>query len=387
MNEGVTLVVATGVKGNSGPERDLNRALEANTMDLLEKADPVSGLDRQILITNSDHLIDSCTSINPGIFVKKSAGNFHFGEFLFDVIKTYDIENLFYIGGGSGPLLARKDLERVVTFLIESSDVLLANNFYSADMIGLSPARDILKLDPPEKDNELGWLAREAGLKPHEMTRSAKTQLDIDTPADLIPLKLSGRAHGRLKDHLSKLSSDNTRIREILPKFADQKSRIVIAGRLGASTWSYLEKNAACQIDVISEGRGNYAVDGNGNRDSGSLWLGKTLQDLGPERFIRCFGEKGSGLFLDTRVLFDFMGDWPSRKDRFSSDMLNPSEIEENYLRVLTKAACEYSKPVVFGGHSMVSGSLYLLTDAAWRLTEPESVNIRPETFKLRNGY
>lgn len=385
MNECITLVIATGVQGDSQPERYLNRALEANTLDLLKKTDSVSGFERRILITNSDYLIDSCTSDNPGVSVERSSGHFHFGKFLFDIIRSYDIDNLFYIGGGSGPLFTEKDFESIASFLVESSGVLLANNFYSADMIGLSPAEEILKVDPPEKDNELGWLAREAGFEPHEMTRNAKTQLDLDTPADLIPLKLSGRAYGRLKDYLSAVSSENTRIGNILPQFTDQESRLVLAGRLGASTWSYMEKNAACQIDVISEGRGSYG--GDGKRGSGTLWLGKTLQDLGPEQFIRSFGEKGSGFFLDTRVLFDFVGDWPSRKDRFSSDLLNSSDIEVDYLRDLTRAAREYPKPVVLGGHSMVSGALYLLTDVAWRLTEPESVNIRPEKFKLRNGY
>ncbi|MBS3788057.1 hypothetical protein KGY79_07685 [Candidatus Bipolaricaulota bacterium] len=381
MSENVTLIVATGVQGNSEPERDLNRALEANTLDLLDRTGSVAAFDRRILITNSDFLVDSCTSDNPDVSVERTSENFHFGEFLFDIIKSYDIENLFYIGGGSGPLFSSKDFERVADFLVESSGVLLANNFYSADMIGLSPAQEILNQNSPKKDNELGWLARESGLEPYEMTRSAKTQLDLDTPADLIPLKLSDRANGRLKDHLSMVSSENTKVREILPQFTDQKSRLIIAGRLGASTWSYMEKNAACQIDVISEGRGSYT--GASQRGLKSLWLGKTLNDRGPKEFIQAFGKKGSGFFLDTRVLFEFTGEWPSRQDRFFSDLLNPSLIEVDYLRELTRAAIEYSKPVVLGGHSMISGSLYLLTDIAWEMSSPKSANIRPETFKL----
>ncbi|MCF7890637.1 hypothetical protein K9M78_05395 [Candidatus Bipolaricaulota bacterium] len=381
MNEGVTLVVATGVQGNSRPERALNQALEANTLDLLEIAGAVSGFERRILITNSERLINFSTSNSSDVSLERSSRNFNFGRSLFDIIRNYNIENLFYIGGGSGPLLEKKDFEKIVSFLVRTSGTLLANNFYSADMIGLSSAQEILKLDPPESDNGLGWLARDGGLRPHEMTRRAKTQLDLDTPVDLIPLKLSGRADGRLKEHLSQVTTGNTRIRDILPQFTDQESRLVVGGRIGASTWSYMEKNAACQVDVISEGRGSYG--GNGKRGPESFWLGKSLQDLGPENFIRSVGEKGTGFFLDSRVLFDFLGEWPSRKDRFSSDLLEPNDVEPDYLRDLTRAAREYPKPVVLGGHSMISGSLYLMTDVAWKLTEPESVNIQLKTFEL----
>ncbi|MFB6214731.1 MAG: hypothetical protein ABEI54_02575, partial [Candidatus Bipolaricaulia bacterium] len=122
---------------------------------------------------------------------------------------------------------------------------------------------------------------------------------------------------------------------------------------------------------------------GKGKEASRSFWLGKNLQEQGSRSFVRSLGEKGTGLFLDSRVLFDFLGKWPSRKDRFSSDLLDPGRIELNYLKDLTRAARDYPKPVVLGGHSMISGSLYLLADVAWEIAEPESVNVRPETFSL----
>lgn len=381
MNEGVTLVITTGVQGNSQPEIILNRALEANTLDLLETADSIPEFDRKILISNSQRLINTSTRKHRNLITEHSTNNFHFGNALFDLIKSHDIENLLYLGGGSGPLFEREDLKKIASFLADTTGKLIANNFYSSDMLGISPAQDLLKVDPPEKDNQLGWLARDAGFEPHEMTRNAKTQLDLDTPADLIPLKISDRARGRLKDFLPSEGFENTKISDILPQFTDQNSRLIIGGRLGASTWSFIEKYAACHIDVISEGRGSYTSNDNG--DSGSLWLGKSLQELGPDSLIQFLGEKGTGLFLDTRVLFDFLGEWPSRKDRFSSDLLRPSEISVDYLRNLTRAARDYPKPVVLGGHSMISGSLYLLTDVAWELNEPKSVNIRPNSFKV----
>ncbi len=380
MSEGVTLVIATGIKGSSNPEKVLNRALEANTLDLLDIAGSVSGCERRILITDSDRLIDSCASNDPEVTTERTSRSFHFGKSLFEKIETHNIKNLFYIGGGSAPLFGKRDFDRIVSFLLGSSDVLLTNNFYSTDMIGLSPAQKLLKLEPPKKDNGLGWLARDAGLEPHEMTRNAKTQLDLDTTVDLVPLKLSDRPKNRLKDYLSDQNVSGTRIKEILPQFTDQNSRIIIAGRLGASTWSHLEKSAACHLDVISEGRGSYTKKKRGRK---GYWLGKWLEELGPDGFIEWLSKKGTGIFLDTRVLFDYKGKWPSRKDRFSSDLLNFRAVDVDYLRNLTFSARNSPKPVVLGGHSMISGSLYLLSEVAWKLTESKSANIKPRTFEL----
>jgi len=381
MNEGVTLVVSTGVYGDSEPEMMLNDALEANTLDILEMARKVKGIEKRVLMTNSKKLINAASSSNLNMTVKETSESFHFGRSLFEVIEGYDIRDLFYIGGGSGALLKRDDLERVASFLTESSNVLLANNFYSTDMIGLSPAKKILTSDPPEKDNGLGWLARDAGLTPHEMSRNARTQMDLDSPVDLIPLKLSGKATGKLGRFLSSLDEDRTRIEEVLPQFTNQKCRLVIAGRIGANTWSAVEGNAACHSDVLSEDRGDYTQTGKDGSEY--LWLGRLFEDLGPREFIRFLANKGTGVFLDTRVLFDCMDEWPSREDRFSADLLEEESIGLDCLEQLASYARESPEPIVLGGHSIVSGSLYLLSSTAWQLTEPDSVNILPEKFEM----
>ena len=380
MSEGVTLLIMTGVEGVSDPEAMLNRSLEANTLDLLKKTGSIPAVERQLLITNSPSLLSQDFTDYPGLEVINSGDEFHFGNELFSKIDEYDVKNLFYLGGGSGPLFREEDLAGIVNFIQEKDNVSLANNFYSTDMIGFTPATSLLELDPPEKDNELGWLTREAELKPFEMKRCAKTELDLDTPADLLPIKLSGLPPGELSEHVSGLSWGGARIREILPQFTDQESRLVIAGRVGAATWSKLEKSAACHVDVLSEGRGSYGRATGGNR---SYLTGKLFEEYGPEGFLQVLLDKGTGLFLDTRVLFDFLGEWPSRKDRFASDLLQPEGVATGYLNKLTRAAAAAEKPVVLGGHSTISGALYLLADSAWNLVEPKSVNIRPKTFTL----
>jgi hypothetical protein len=56
----------------------------------------------------------------------------------------------------------------------------------------------------------------------------------------------------------------------------------------------------------------------------------------------------------------------PSREDRFQSDLLAAEAIEDEFLRRFTAAAARAPIPVLLGGHSLVSGGLMALNDAAW---------------------
>lgn len=383
MSKPITLIIATGVYGESRPEEILNRGLEANTLDILDQTKSASSIQRQVLMTNSNRLQNLDKSMYSKLSVRETTEDFHFGESLFDEINRHELEKVFYLGGGSGPLFRKKDFKKVFKFVENHSERSISNNFYSTDMIGLSSASRLLDFNPPEKDNELGWLSRDAGLTPYELKRNAKTQLDMDSPVDLLSIKLGGIPRGKLSEHVSTLDWGKTRLREILPQFTDQSCRLVIVGRIGASTWSHLEREAACQIDVYSEGRGSGA-----RREENGLptsLVGSLFEDKGPEEFIKHLTAGSTGLFLDTRVLMDYFGEWPSRADRFSSDLLEPQGVDTPYLKELTEAALKATKPVILGGHSMVSGALYLFSDVSWRLTEPESINIRPETYRLNN--
>jgi len=88
---------------------------------------------------------------------------------------------------------------------------------------------------------------------------------------------------------------------------------------------------------------------------------------------------------LDTRVLFNYMGSWPSRQDRFRSDLLTPAKIETEYLKEITEKAVNFPKPVVLGGHSMISGLLYQLVDLAWETSNNSNVNVKPVTVSLED--
>ena len=74
----------------------------------------------------------------------------------------------------------------------------------------------------------------------------------------------------------------------------------------------------------------------------------------------------GDAAFLDTRVIFNHAGKNPSAPDRFYSDMLEAESVADPWLWEFTLGAREAAIPVVLGGHSLVSGGMLALIDAAW---------------------
>jgi len=74
----------------------------------------------------------------------------------------------------------------------------------------------------------------------------------------------------------------------------------------------------------------------------------------------------GDAAFIDTRVILAHFDLWPPTEERFYSDLRQPEKISLPFLRNFTAAAKEAPIPVVLGGHSLVSGGLCALIEAAW---------------------
>ena len=100
--------------------------------------------------------------------------------------------------------------------------------------------------------------------------------------------------------------------------------------------------------------------------------LGALLEDRGPRRFFESMSKMTEALILDSRVVLAHRRSWPSASDRFYSDLLATEQIQDPFLREFTAAALEAPIPVVLGGHSLVSGGLWTLVDAAWSRVDGE---------------
>lgn len=108
-------------------------------------------------------------------------------------------------------------------------------------------------------------------------------------------------------------------------------------------------------------------ADGRLERGEVRSLLAMHMLNVGMDRFFQeVVPALGRSAFFDDRVLWAHQGVWPSGSDRFYSDLLNADAIADPFVRQFTEAALACPVPVVLGGHSLVSGGLYVLVEAAW---------------------
>ena len=374
----VSLVIMAGSNEGSEVERMVAGARRVITLDVVAKALSAGCFDRIVVATNSVPLAEALRGEPVHVELDAPGEEFHFGRRLRELVEKYDIERLFYIGGGSGALLPAEEMARIAEAISNADGLAIANNFYSTDFVAFAPARAIEAFEPPAFDNDLGWLlAEEAGLPCRELPRNAATQLDVDTPADLMTLRVHPAVAPYTRRYLDSLELDTAHIEQALKFLTDRDAQVLVAGRVSASTWAYLESETACQVRILAEERGMRA-SGRQTRGEVRSLLGFYLEKVGIERFFETLGELCQAAFLDSRVLLAHLGLWPPTADRFYSDLRQPERISDPWLRRFTEAAISAPIPIVLGGHSLVSGGLYALVEAAWARGEDLPRRVEP---------
>ena len=360
------MLIMTGSSEGSLPEQMVGLARQAITLDLVDRALTVPALHPIVVSTNSTRLGERLAPLPVQVELDPPGEAFHFGRRLGELIAQYDMRRCFYIGGGAGPLLPASDMASIAGAILGADRLLVTNNFYSADFAAFCPTSALLDQPPPTNDNELAWLLGEdAGLPIRELPRSGATQLDVDTPTDLFTLAAHPGAGPHARAYLGALHLDTSALDAALPLMLDRDATILVAGRVSAATWGYLERETACSTRVLSEERGMRASGRLARGEARSL-LGYYLDSVGLERFFRDLATLGQAVFLDNRVLFAHRRLWPSEADRFYSDLRQPDQVGDPFVRALTEAAVAAPVPVIMGGHSLVSGGMYALVEAAW---------------------
>ena len=364
----VSLVIMTGSSERSEVERMVALARQAITLDTIDRALTVGAIGSIVLATNSASLAESLRGRPVHVELEAPGEEFHFGRRLRELITGWGMEKVFYIGGGSSALLSSEEMGRIAETLLSSDELVIANNFYSTDFAAFAPAKAINSIEPPTLtlDNDLAWrLVKRAGLPCKELPRSAATQLDVDTPTDLMTLKPHPGVGPHTRRYLDSLELDTSHIEQALKLFTDREAEVLVAGRVSASTWAYLEYETACRVRLFAEERGMRASGRQARGEALSL-LGFYLDEVGLERFFATLAKMSQAAFLDSRVLFAHRGIWPSAADRFYSDLRQAEKINDPWVRRFTEAAITAPIPVVLGGHSLVAGGLYALVEAAW---------------------
>ena len=357
-------VTFVGGWGESAPERALASAQTAIAVENLRRAVGCGGFDKHVLVTNEPELLD-IKLLN--VEIERSPEPFHFGRCLRDVLRRYGAERACCLGGGSMPLASESLFGEVAKRLVEGSDTVISNNLYSGDMTAFTPVEALDRIRLPEIDNPLPRLLRDhAGLAAVALDKSIETLMDVDTPTDLAVLSLYPRLPESLRRALVATELQTNQLKRAIACFTNKDALVTVAGRVGSFVWSRLETDTACRCRVVSEGRGMRS-DGWG----GKSMLGYLLDSSGVSGFFDKLSEMGDTAFLDTRVIFNHAGKSLSASDRFYSDMLEAESVADPWLREFTLGAREAAIPVVLGGHSLVSGGMLALIDAAWEGYRP----------------
>ena len=269
---------------------------------------------------------------------------------------------LVLLGSGAVPLLRAADARRFIAVAGRDDRVALANNRYSADIVAVAHAGEVLPSLPDlMTDNALPrWLAASANVDVNDLRDRWHLGVDIDSPLDLV---LLGRRFAR---HLEPGDREDVeaRLEAVRAIAADPRAELLVAGRTSATAIAWLERAAAARTRVLVEERG-LRTSGANQRPPASV-LGLLLERDGPGSLGAHLARLADAALVDSRVLLAHRlgpneAAWPSPEDRFASDLLLPGRIRDPWLRALTAACVVAPIPVMLGGHTLVGPGLRLV--------------------------
>lgn len=354
-------------------------AQRAATLDLLQLAATADAFESAILVTEDPTLaaeaLTQASLWDMSLLVHgetRAGPEFHFGESLRAVCESYSLQRVVYVGGSAMPLASGEALRDLALSVSGEGECVTANNLYSADAVAFWPASALNRIALPKADNDLAWLLHfRAGLPFAPQPRTLANQFDIDTPTDLAALWWYMNAPTPTVG--VNLQGVLRRVPEIMPELArtvehayrvmaTRRAEVLVAGRVSSWVWRRLETNLPCQTRIVSEERGMRA-SGREERGEARSILGLHADAVGIPGLIGALEGICNAAFLDTRVLFAHRALSVSPQDRFASDALQPETVSDPWVREWTEAMAGAKIPIVAGGHSLISGGVWALSE------------------------
>jgi hypothetical protein len=365
LTQETTLLLLVGGWGKNRVEEALAGAHRAAARDLLSTLLDTGLIDRTVVATDDSTWGDALTDLPVEVDVDPPGELFHLGQRLAGLIERHGARRVLYSGGASAPLMDAKHWTDILARLEEAERLVITNNVHSSDWAGFVPATEAAPLLARQaNDNGIAWvLANEAGWPVESMPPSAATRFDLDTPMDLLIAQRHPGIGPNLRQHLDGLNWEAPRLDGVLAEMAREGGSLMIAGRASEAAWAALTRATRCWVRVFAEERGMRASGRQAQGQVRSL-LADHLEQVGIEGFFDELADLANGVLLDSRVILAARGLWPSKRDRFNSDLHRWEEIEEPFLRHFTRAATEAQIPVVLGGHSIVAGGLMALVES-----------------------
>lgn len=353
-----------GRGGTSAVERKLDRIRIGIGSGLLRRARE-AGFDPVLSVTRDEEA--AAASSAAGAELDRDEGQpFHLGQELARIVAKRRLDRVCAIGSGAGALLGVEQLRAIRSEIERAEALVLSNNYYSADLVAFTPASALGAIALPATDNPLPRLFhQQAGLPSRQLERSSATLFDVDTPTDATVLRRHPDCPAEVRALETWEDELGARIDALMRLVTTADRELVVAGRVGAPVWTYLESQTACRVRMLAEERGMQAA-GRDLSGEARTALGFLYQMIGPRGFFARVGELGDGLLLDSRVLFAHLRWRLSTPERFASDLFQAENIDDPELRGFTLAARAAPYPVLLGGHTLVSGVLWAMVEAAW---------------------
>lgn len=362
MSNGVSAVLFEGSQPKSNVEEAMVRVRHAALLDNLEKIGKAPGFDRIYLCTNRIELVEPASCLGAKVILNSiPPDKFHYGQELQAIIKDHGLQRLFCLNGAGCPLITVEELSMVSQKLLSSEHFVYTNNTQSVDMVAFTvpPGLDLVEL--PAMDNSLAMTLRDQlGLEMELMPHSLGLLFDIDTPSDLLVLGSGPFAGPRTRAAIDSLNLDYGTLEEAKAVLSDEYEEVALIGRVGAPIIGRLNAILKLRLRVFSEERGMKSLGRIEGNEVISL-LGLLIDHAGIDLFFSYLARVARCAFIDSRVLIHHYRQIPSDQDRFLSDLGLWKEIGNPWLREFTRAAVECPIPIILGGHSLVSGSLWVL--------------------------
>jgi hypothetical protein len=357
-------LVFFGRGGQSEIERRLDTVKIAIGALVMARAGE-AGFSRLYGVTNDEEAAAAFQAKGAAILEARTEP-FHFGKELSRIVHEKKLDRVCTVGAGAGALLTTQNLEALREDLESSEALVLSNNSYSADLVAFTPASALDAVDLPATDNPLPRrLHQQAGLSLRQLDRSAATLLDVDTPTDAALLARHPQCPPELRGLSAWQEILADRIDALMRLVTTPDKELLVAGRVGAPVWTFIESQTACRVRMLAEERGMQAAGRDTSGDARSA-LGFLYEKVGQGEFFARMNELCDGMLFDTRVLFAHMGWRPGAAERFASDLFMAEKIAAGPLREFTIAAREAKFPLLLGGHTLVSGVLWTMVEAAW---------------------
>lgn len=362
----------------------MGRLRHALTLDLLEKAAAADHIGPVILVTDQGGLAAPAAAMGAVVLPSgpgaSGGAGFHFGRHLQQTAARFGLgaEPIITLGGAACPLASTADFTRWARMLLEAAEpTVIMNNPMSPDITGFTPARVLQSMELPDTDNALGYALRQRGLERVLLPLDPRLMFDLDTPTDALILsalaeqgkagafgELAAGLGPRSRRVLQGLPWDRQPLLSALEVLKEPGAEILLAGRVGPSLVTFINKNLPLRVRVLSEERGMKALGRLENGQVRSL-MAHWLRDGDFQGFFSVLADTCHAAFIDTRVLFAHGGRRVSDGDRWASDVARWQGITDTFVRDFTRAAAEARLPVVLGGHTLVLGGVWTLAASA----------------------